>query len=173
MMPDELNKNKMFFGYTEDELRSILIELEKHYNYYEMLDWFKKNAPDQTYVNQRTVFGVIRNYKTFNVIKFCDYRKTCISCNSEFYTNNLMTIYCSKDCKYNEYKKRSILRKGNPEYKRSIVQIPARTSYEIKKRTTYDESLNLDITGSDSLFCDTDFLERILGKKLKKTDDCK
>jgi hypothetical protein len=64
MMPDELNKNKMFFGYTEDELRSILIELEKHYNYYEMLDWFKKNAPDQTYVNQRTVFGVIRNYKT-------------------------------------------------------------------------------------------------------------
>lgn len=42
MMPDELNKNKIFFGYTEDELRSILIELEKHYNYYEMLDWFKK-----------------------------------------------------------------------------------------------------------------------------------
>jgi hypothetical protein len=38
---------------------------------------------------------------------------------------------------------------------------------------TFEESLELPYYGEDSLFCDTEFLETIIGKPLKKVDECR
>lgn len=163
---------KCFFGYTSEELGKILTDLEKHYNFYEMFEWFLKNAPDQTYVTERTLYGIIDNFKHRKIIKFPRVEHVCIACNKIFFNDNVIGMYCSERCQYQEYRKRNKLRKENPDYKPPITRIKPDTVYEIKRRVTYDESFETEITGNDSLFCDADFLEKFLGKKIKKTDEC-
>lgn len=48
-----------------------------------------------------------------------------------------------------------------------------RRHFKLDKETIFKESFETPITGEDSLFCDTDFLEKFFGKNIKKSSDCK
>jgi hypothetical protein len=170
-MPTYTEKEeKRFLGYTSQELRKVFATLENDHNSYQIVDWLKQNAPSQLYVNERTIRTLLHNYEQLNIIEYGRYRNKCAHCKLPFYTDIARVLYCSDDCNRAAVRKRKELREADPNYKPRVK--PTR-DYKPIEKITYDDSFDTEITGEDSLFCDTGFLEQITGKKLKKTAKCK
>lgn len=95
--------------------------------------------------------------------------KICPFCMKEFKTVNEKLIYCSKDCqKQMQYDSRLQALGKKRVQERDYVHKERKKPEEI-----YQDSFNTELTGNNSLFCDTEFLESFFRKKIKKSDDCK